>query len=90
MLTCLNTPVRALLLAAALTFAAHADVRAAAQEVQTTARASARTRADAPAADTQAADRGDEFPLGGVLIIVGIVGVVIVLAWVCSRFGDSR
>ncbi len=26
----------------------------------------------------------------GVLIIVGIVVVVVALAWVCSRFGDSR
>ena len=81
----LRTSVRALLLAAALAFAAQAaDPRAAAEPAQTTVRGTTRTNADAPAPNR------DEFPLDGALIIVGIVGVVIALAWVCSRIGDSR
>ena len=87
MTTYFRTSVRALLLAAALAFAAQAaDARpSSADPVQTaTVRSTARTRdANAPA------DR-DGISVDGVLIIVGIVGVVIVLAWVCSRFGDSR
>jgi hypothetical protein len=90
MTTYFATPVRTLLLAMALTFATQAaDARGnAADPPQMTARASARTKTDT---DTTAsvAER-DGIPLGGILIIVGIVGVVIVLAWVASRMGDNR
>jgi hypothetical protein len=85
MVTHLRTPVRALLLAALLAFAAQtSDVRAANEQPPTAARTTARTKTDAPSANR------DDFPLEGALIVVGIVGVVIVLAWVCSRFGDTR
>ena len=77
-----TTPVRALLLAAALAFAGQtADAARHTTEQTATARTTARTRTDA------AAD--DEFPLDGVLMIVGLVGAVILLAWVCSRIGDN-
>ncbi len=89
MLTYLATPVRTVLLAAILAFAAQtADARGtgADQPQTTTVRTTARTKADT---DTVATDR-DGIPLGGILIIAGIIGVVIVLAWVASRMGDSR
>ena len=79
----LRAPVRVLLLAAVLSFAAHAsDVRAETNQPQTTARATARTKGDAPAADRD--------PIDGLLIIAGIVAVVIVLAWIGSRIGDNH
>ena len=87
MLTYLVTPVRAALLALALVCSTQmADARATAtdQPQTATARTTARTRGDADAADR------DGVPVGGVLIIVGIVGAVIFLAWVCSRIGDNR
>ena len=82
----LRISVRALLLAAALAFAAQAaDARSASDPPQATAaRSTARTRSEAAPANR------DEISIDGVLIIVGIVGAVIVLAWVCSRFGDTR
>jgi hypothetical protein len=58
--------------------------RSAADQPQATARTTARTKAE-PVAPGQ-----DEFPLGGLLIIAGIVGVVVLLAWISSRIGDSR
>ena len=84
MLTSFRVPVRTLFLAAVLAFAAQAaDARSTTAEPQTTtARATARTKGEAAPADG--------FPVDGALIVVGIVGVVIVLAWVCSRIGDSR
>lgn len=85
MLTHLITPVRVLLLSAALAVAAQAlDVRAAPEPTQATTRATARTRADAPSSDR------DEFPYEGILIVVGIVGIVIGIAWVASRLGDNH
>jgi hypothetical protein len=86
MLMYFATPVRTLLLAAALAFAAQmADARGpGADQPQTTGRTTARTKADAEPTDR------DGIPVGGILIIVGIVGVVIVLAWVASRMGDNR
>jgi hypothetical protein len=81
MLLHLRTSVRALLLVTALAFAIDApSTRATAAQPHP----SAQTKAN-----THTPDR-DEFPIEGALIVVGIVGVVIVLAWVCSRFGDSR
>jgi hypothetical protein len=80
----LVAPVRALLLTAALVFATQ-TVEAhptAPNHPQTTS--TARTKGDADATDR------DGVPLGGVLIVIGIVGVVILLAWVCSRVGDHR
>ena len=85
-MTYLTTPVRAALLAAALLCPIQlAEARGpAADQAQTaTARTTARTKGDAGAPD-----RG-EVTVGGVLIIVGIVGAVIFLAWVCSRIGDN-
>ena len=85
MFTYFRTSVRAVLLVVALTFTIDAlGARATASPPQSSAHTTARTRANAPAPNR------DEFPLEGALIIVGIVGVVIVLAWVCSRIGDSR
>jgi hypothetical protein len=72
--------VRALLLALAL--AVHtADGRGAADSTQPPAH-TAQTRADAPGSDR------DQFE--GALLIAGIVGVGVALAWVCSRIGDTR
>jgi beta-lactamase regulating signal transducer with metallopeptidase domain len=86
MLISLGTPLRSLLLAVVLAFAAHAvDARAAGQEQpQTTARSTARSKGEA------APTAPEGVPVDGVLIIIGIVGAVILLAWVCSRVGDSR
>ena len=72
------TCVRAALLACALTFAAPA----------VEARSTLPTAA--PAANAPATADPDDVPVDGLLIIAGIVGVVILLAWVCSRVGDSR
>jgi hypothetical protein len=84
MLNDLTTPVRAALLAAALVFAAHAlEARAAGPAQAMATAATARTRTD-----EYPADRG-EVPVGGILIIAGIVAGVILLAWICSRVGDS-
>jgi hypothetical protein len=84
MLTSLRTPLRALFLVAALAFAAQtADARPTAPEPQTTTtRSTARTKGETAKADGVSVD--------GLLIIVGIIGAVIVLAWACSRVGDSR
>ncbi len=81
-----TTPIRALLLAAALAFAGQTVGAAGSTPEQTaTARTTtARTKTDAAVAEP------DDSSLGGVLIIVGIVGVVVVVAWVCSRIGDNR
>ncbi len=78
-----TTPVRVLLLAAALAFAAQtADAARHTTEPVTTARTTARTKTDTTA-------QQEELPIDGLLIIVGVVGLVILLAWVCSRVGDS-
>lgn len=87
MTTYFRNPVRALLLAAVLALCVQsADARSTApDQVQTSAtRGTARTKGDAVPADR------DGISVDGVLIILGIVGVVIVLAWVCSRVGDTR
>lgn len=85
MLKHLALPVRVLVLATALTFVAQvAEARATEPTPTATVRGTARTKADA-----QAADR-DDFPIEGALIVVGIVVFVVALAWVCSRFGDTR
>lgn len=80
MTTYFRSPVRALLVAAILMFAAQV--------------ADARSTATTPAQTTTAPTKGDAPPQGtsidGILLIVGLVGVVILLAWVCSRVGDSR
>jgi hypothetical protein len=77
------TPMRALLLAAALAFSMQAAVAQSSGEPPRTT-PTARTRSDAPATHR------DESSQGGVLIILGIVGGLIVLAWICSRVGDNR
>ena len=87
MLTYFRAPVRTLLLAAVLAFAAQAaDARSPApdQPQTTVTRSTARTKGDAAPANADGAS------VDGVLIILGVVGAVVVLAWVCSRFGDSR
>jgi hypothetical protein len=79
MLSYFTAPVRAVLLAAALVLAAGAlEARAVDATVAT-----ARTRADEYPAGR------DESPVGGILIIAGIVAGVILLAWICSRVGDN-
>ena len=87
MLNRFATPIRAVLVALALAFAAHAaDARGSdeASRAVATARTTARTENGTPAAEQ------DSFPLGGLLIVAGIVGGLIVLAWIASRIGDSR
>jgi hypothetical protein len=84
MMTYFTTPVRTLLLAAVLAFAVQVAEARGDQPQTTTVRATHRTKAEADVTER------DGVPVGGILIIVGIVGVVIVLAWVCSRIGDSR
>jgi hypothetical protein len=79
MVAYLMTPVRALLLALALTFTAQAAV---ADSPATAARTTARSKANA---NTEKDDTAD-----GLLIIAGIVGVLILLAWLSSRIGDNR
>ncbi len=82
MLTYLTTPVRTMLLAAALACPVQmSEARDAPAQAQTTAR----TQTDV---DATATDR-DGVPVGGILIIIGIVGGVIFFAWVCSRVGDN-
>jgi hypothetical protein len=86
MLPSLVAPVRILFLVAALALAASAvDARSSApDQPQSTARTLSQSKGEpqAPAPDGVSVE--------GVLIILGIVGVVIVLAWVASRVGDSR
>lgn len=77
------TPVRVLFLAAALAFSMQVAVAQGNGEPPRTA-ATARTRNDAPAATR------DESSTGGVLIILGIVGGLILLAWIASRVADNR
>jgi hypothetical protein len=84
MLLYLRTSLRDLLVALALALALSAT---SATATATANPASARTTAPTK---TDAAHDRDEFPLEGALIIIGIVGVVIVIAWVCSRVGDTR
>ena len=77
------TPVRVLVLAVVLIFAGStASATSPTEQTQATTRTAARTKG-APAAER------DDAPLDGVLIIAGIVGVVIFIAWVCSRIGDN-
>lgn len=86
MLNYLVNPIRVLLLVAALTFAVQlAEARAAGDQSQpvATARTTARTKNDANAPDPNTT------PVTGILIIVGIVGGIILLAWICSRISDS-
>ena len=84
MVAYITTPVRALLLAAALLFAAQtADAGRSTNEPTATARTTARTK-------TEAAAEPDDNPLGGVLIIAGVVGALILLAWIGSRIGDNH
>ncbi len=74
-----TTPVRAVLLAVALVLATSAiEPRIATATVPT-----ARTRVDEYPAEH------DETPVGGMLIIAGIVAGVILLAWIASRVGDN-
>jgi hypothetical protein len=49
------------------------------------ANASAATRAETPAADKQPAGS----PEMGVLIVIGVVGFLVLLAWIVSRIGDD-
>lgn len=75
--------VRAILLVTVLAFAAQTATAQpiATEQPQTTART---TR------NKESAEATDRDSLDGLLIIVGIVGVVIFLAWACSRVGDNR
>lgn len=51
--------------------------------------ASARSEPTA-ARETAAPSAPDGVPIDGLIIIAGIVAVVILLAWVCSRVSDTR
>jgi hypothetical protein len=75
------TPVRALLLAAALVFATQAvDANTApTNHPQTT---TARSNGNAGATDR------DGVSLDGLLVVAAVVGLVVLLAWVCSRVSD--
>ena len=70
-------PLRAVLLAMALAIMAQP------------AEAGSRTTTVRTRTETTVTESDDSSD-GGVLIIAGIVGVVVVLAWVCSRIGDNR
>jgi hypothetical protein len=85
MLTSLSTLTRVLVVAAVLGFAVEASrASASGQQPQTTTRTTARSKTETPA------NGRDESPLGGLLIIAGIIGAIVVLAWVASRMGDNR
>jgi hypothetical protein len=82
MLTKLLTPVRALLLM--LVFALSVPVAVAQVDTESQRGATtARTHADATRTS-------NDDPTGGLLIILGIVGGLILLAWIASRIGDTR
>lgn len=70
--------VRTLLLALAVAMTAPAAARS-----ESTARATGRSAVDTPVPVT------DGTSLDGAALIVGIVAVIILLAWVCSRVSDS-
>jgi|GEM_PF-5499194 len=82
MMNSLPTFLRAALLAVVLAFAA--QVANADPKVPAPIATTARTKNDTPVADN------NEAPLGGLLIIAGIVVGVVVLAWICSRVSDNR
>lgn len=86
MLNCFANPVRAFLLATILAFAALASAASAAtaqtQPVATVT--TGRSKNEENPSDRDAA------PVGGILIVVGIVGGIILLAWICSRISDNR
>jgi hypothetical protein len=82
MLTRLLTPVRTLLLVAV--FALSMPFA--------TAQPNAEPQRSAATAQTYS-ERGrssNDDPTGGLLIILGIVGGLILLAWIASRIGDTR
>ncbi|MCI0702052.1 MAG: hypothetical protein L0241_13295 [Planctomycetia bacterium] len=82
MLKCMNATIRALVIAVVLAFAVQSAQasRTTPEPIHTTARTKT---------DTVSVER-DESPLEGLLILAGIVGVVILLAWAASRIGDRR
>ena len=80
----LITSLRAVLFAAFLACAVPAVNAGPTSEATHTTARTARTTGEAPRTAP------DGVTTDGVLIIVGIVGAVVVLAWVCSRFGDNR
>ena len=86
MLNCFANPVRTFLLATILAFAAlAADAHTATAQTQPVATmTTGRTKNEENPTDRDAA------PVGGVLLIVGIVGGIILLAWICSRINDNR
>ena len=79
MVTYFTTPVRALLLVAVLALSAQ-HVEAARPTTQPTATARADRKRSADADDA----------LDGWLILAGVVGVIVFVAWLASRFGDNR
>jgi hypothetical protein len=85
MLNCFANPVRAFLLATILAFAAlAAEGRAATAQTPIATVTTGRSKNEENPSDRDAA------PVGGILIVVGIVGGIILLAWVCSRISDNR
>ncbi len=85
MLKYLITSIRAVFFAALLTCAvpvAHAGPTR--EYTHTNAVPTAHTTGEASQTDRAGATTD------GIFIIVGIVGAVVLFAWVCSRFGDNR
>ncbi len=81
MFTSIFTPIRTLLLAVALAFAAQAVAAPSLTLATTTTTTHTKN---------EAAGQSDGTPIGGILIVAGIVAGVIVLAWICSRVSDNR
>jgi hypothetical protein len=86
MLNRFTRQVRTTLLAAILAFAAlSADAHAAGTPLPIVATATTPNRSKH---DTTPTDDG--IPVGGILIVLGIVGGIILLAWIASRMSDNR
>jgi hypothetical protein len=84
-----TSPVRTMLLAAILAFAAlAADARATDVQSQPFTTSAATRTTGRTKNDTTSNNEG--IPVGGILIIIGIVGGIILLAWIASRISDNR
>lgn len=77
-------PVRALLIVAVLLAAVRtADAGAGAPAPTSKQTATEGAKAAPPATN-------DDVPLDGLLIIAGVIGLVVIIAWVASRVGENR
>jgi Mn2+/Fe2+ NRAMP family transporter len=81
MMKYMNTTIRALVIAVVLAFTVQvAQASRPADSISATARTTSEPTTTGR----------EEAPLDGLLILAGIVGVVILLAWAASRVGDRR